>query len=108
MLRTGMLALAAGLLVLRFLPALPPWWLWSLLLLGGGGCLALRRYRPALFLLGLGLLLGQVLAGIVHPTALEALFVSAILIVGGINVAVVATGAAFDLVHLSPPTSSLN
>lgn len=54
MLRTGMLALAAGLLVLRFLPALPPWWLWSLLLLGGGGCLALRRYRPALFLLGLG------------------------------------------------------
>ncbi|SEI62645.1 competence protein ComEC [Azotobacter beijerinckii] len=54
MLRTGMLALAAGLLVLRFLPALPPWWLWSVLLLGGLACLWFRRYPPALFLLGLG------------------------------------------------------
>lgn len=53
MLRTGMLALAAGLLALRFLPALPPWWLWSLLVLGGMVCLSLRRYLPALFLLGL-------------------------------------------------------
>ncbi|GAB3472421.1 DNA internalization-related competence protein ComEC/Rec2 [Azotobacter salinestris] len=53
MLRTGMFALAAGLLALRFLPALPPWWLWSLMLLGGLACLSLRRYLPALFLLGL-------------------------------------------------------
>ncbi|GAB3387534.1 ComEC/Rec2 family competence protein [Azotobacter armeniacus] len=53
MLRTGILALAAGLLVLRFLPALPPWWLWPLLLLSGAACLPFRRYLPALFLLGL-------------------------------------------------------
>ncbi len=53
MLRTGMSALAAGLLVLRFLPALPPGWLWALLLLVGLACLPLRRYLPALFLLGL-------------------------------------------------------
>lgn len=51
--RTRMLAFAAGLLVLRFLPALPPHWLWLLLLLGGLTSLALRRMPPALFLLGL-------------------------------------------------------
>lgn len=51
--RTGMLALAAGLLALRFLPALPPPWLWLLLVLGGVLALAFRRVVPALFLLGL-------------------------------------------------------
>ncbi|SFX83105.1 competence protein ComEC [Azotobacter vinelandii] len=54
MLRTGMLALTAGLLVLRFLPALPPWWLWSPMALGAAILLAARRYSPALFLFGLG------------------------------------------------------
>lgn len=51
--RTGMLAFAAGLLVLRFLPALPPTWLWLLLLLVGFACLVFRRVLPGLFLLGL-------------------------------------------------------
>jgi len=53
MLRTGMLALAAGLLVLRFLPALPPAWLWLPMLLAGLLCLRWRRAEPLLFLLGL-------------------------------------------------------
>jgi competence protein ComEC len=51
--RTGMLALAAGLLSLRFLPQLPPGWL--LALLAGAGLLLLlsRLYFIGCFLLGL-------------------------------------------------------
>ncbi len=52
--RTGMLALAAGLVLLRFLPAIPETpWLIGLALIGLLS-LACRRYRLALFCLGLG------------------------------------------------------
>jgi competence protein ComEC len=52
--RTGMVALAAGLLLPRFLPALPDTrWLIGLALIGLLA-LACRRYRVALFCLGLG------------------------------------------------------
>ena len=51
--RTGMVALAAGLLLLRFLPALPDArWLIGLVLVGLLS-LACRRYRVAMLLLGL-------------------------------------------------------
>ncbi|VEF12296.1 DNA internalization-like competence protein ComEC/Rec2 [Pseudomonas fluorescens] len=52
--RTGMMALAAGLLAPMFLPALPPVGLMMLLPLAGLALLALRRYRLALLLLGFG------------------------------------------------------
>ncbi|QXI27074.1 DNA internalization-related competence protein ComEC/Rec2 [Pseudomonas vanderleydeniana] len=50
--RTGMLALAAGLLCLRALPQLPPLGWLPLLALAGLVLLAFRRYAVALFLLG--------------------------------------------------------
>ncbi|WP_207401580.1 DNA internalization-related competence protein ComEC/Rec2 [Phytopseudomonas dryadis] len=50
--RTGMLALAAGLLLLRFLPALPPAWLLPPLALLGLALLPLRSYPLGLALLG--------------------------------------------------------
>ncbi len=51
--RTGMLALALGLLTLRFLPALPPVWLWMLLPVAGLMVLPFRAYPLAFFLFGL-------------------------------------------------------
>jgi competence protein ComEC len=50
--RTGMLALAAGLLALRFLPQLPPLWLLLLLLLCGVRLLPTRGYALGLLLIG--------------------------------------------------------
>lgn len=50
--RLGMLALAAGLLLLRFLPALPPVWLLYVLPLLGLMLLPFRSYPVALFLFG--------------------------------------------------------
>lgn len=50
--RLGMLALAAGLLLLRFLPALPPAWLLWLLPVVGLMLLPFRGYPLALFLFG--------------------------------------------------------
>lgn len=50
--RTGILALVAGLLVLRFLPALPPLWLLALLPVAGLMLLPFRSYPIALFLFG--------------------------------------------------------
>ena len=50
--RLGMLALVAGLLVLRFLPALPPVWLLCLLPLVGLMLLPFRSYPAAFFLFG--------------------------------------------------------
>lgn len=50
--RTGLLALAAGLLLLRFLPALPPTWLLLLLPLLGLMLLPFRSYPLAFFLFG--------------------------------------------------------
>ncbi|MCY1487593.1 ComE operon protein 3 [compost metagenome] len=50
--RTGMLALAAGLLALRFLPALPPTWLLLVLPLLGLMALPYRSYPLAFFLFG--------------------------------------------------------
>ncbi|MFF7706842.1 DNA internalization-related competence protein ComEC/Rec2 [Pseudomonas sp. NPDC007930] len=47
-----MAALAAGLLGLYGLPALPPVWLWALLVGLGGLCLLRRHWRLGLFLLG--------------------------------------------------------
>ncbi|AYC33421.1 DNA internalization-related competence protein ComEC/Rec2 [Pseudomonas cavernae] len=50
--RTGMLALAVGLLALRFLPALPPVWLLLVLPLVGLMALPFRSYPLAFFLFG--------------------------------------------------------
>ena len=50
--RTGLLALAAGLLLLRFLPALPPAWLLLLLPVAGLMLLPFRSYPLAFFLFG--------------------------------------------------------
>ncbi|UVE19228.1 DNA internalization-related competence protein ComEC/Rec2 [Pseudomonas sp. LS44] len=50
--RTGMLALAAGLLTLRFLPELPPAWLLGVLPLLGLMLLPFRSYPLAFFLFG--------------------------------------------------------
>ncbi|WP_191485090.1 DNA internalization-related competence protein ComEC/Rec2 [Pseudomonas sp. FEN] len=50
--RTGMLALAAGLVTLRFLPQLPPGWLLVLLPVIGLMLLPFRTYPLALFLFG--------------------------------------------------------
>ncbi|WP_339905451.1 DNA internalization-related competence protein ComEC/Rec2 [Pseudomonas guineae] len=50
--RTGILALVAGLLTLRFLPALPPLWLLALLPVAGLMLLPYRSYPIALFLFG--------------------------------------------------------
>ncbi|WP_256625623.1 DNA internalization-related competence protein ComEC/Rec2 [Pseudomonas sp. LPB0260] len=50
--RLGMLALVAGLLVLRFMPVLPPAWLLFLLALVGLSCLPFRSYPVGCFLLG--------------------------------------------------------
>ncbi|WP_255839023.1 DNA internalization-related competence protein ComEC/Rec2 [Pseudomonas benzenivorans] len=52
--RLGMVALIAGLLVLRFLPALPPVWLACLLALAGLLCLPSRAYPCGFFLIGFG------------------------------------------------------
>lgn len=51
--RTGMLALALGLLTLRFLPVLPPGWLLVLMLLVGLMLLPWRFYPLGLYSLGL-------------------------------------------------------
>ncbi|WP_122317595.1 DNA internalization-related competence protein ComEC/Rec2 [Pseudomonas cichorii] len=51
--RTGMIALALGLLALRFLPALPPVWLLLLMPVLGLMLLPFRTYPLALFLFGL-------------------------------------------------------
>lgn len=51
--RTGMVALALGLLALRFLPALPPVGLWLLLPVVGLMLLPFRTYPVAFFLFGL-------------------------------------------------------
>ena len=51
--RTGMMALALGLLTLRFLPALPPVWLCTLLPVIGLMLLPFRTYPVAFFLFGL-------------------------------------------------------
>ncbi|KAA0980800.1 DNA internalization-related competence protein ComEC/Rec2 [Pseudomonas sp. ANT_J28] len=50
--RTGMMALALGLLILRFLPVLPPVWLWLLLPVMGLMALPFRTYPLAFFLFG--------------------------------------------------------
>lgn len=51
--RTGMLALAVGLLALRFLPTLPPGWMLWLFVALGLMCLPFRSYPLAFFLFGL-------------------------------------------------------
>src|ERR1700712_1044107 len=51
--RTGMLALALGLLTLRFLPALPPVWLLLALPVVALMLLPFRTYPPAFYLFGL-------------------------------------------------------
>lgn len=51
--RISLFALAAGLLLLRFLPQLPPPWMVSALLAGGVWLLSTRRWPLALFCLGL-------------------------------------------------------
>ncbi|WP_342245741.1 DNA internalization-related competence protein ComEC/Rec2 [Pseudomonas sp. OTU5201] len=51
---SGLATLAVGLLLLRWIPSLPPvWWLYFQLVLGFG-LLMSRAWRPGLFLLGLG------------------------------------------------------
>lgn len=50
--RTGMMALALGLLILRFLPVLPPVWFWMLLPVIGLMVLPFRSYPLAFFLFG--------------------------------------------------------
>ena len=50
--RTGMLALALGLLVLRFLPALPPVWLMVAMPIAALMLLPFRTYPLAFFLFG--------------------------------------------------------
>src|SRR5207253_5488047 len=52
LMRTGMFALALGLLTLRFLPALPPIWLLLLLPVPGLMLLPFRTYPLAFFLFG--------------------------------------------------------
>jgi competence protein ComEC len=47
--RTGMMALALGLLTLRFLPVLPPVWLWLVLPVMGLMVLPFRTYPLAFF-----------------------------------------------------------
>ncbi|MGF6089353.1 DNA internalization-related competence protein ComEC/Rec2 [Pseudomonas sp. 18173] len=51
--RTGMMALALGLLTLRFLPALPPVWLWLAMPVAGLMLLPFRTYPLACYLFGL-------------------------------------------------------
>ncbi|WP_223434700.1 MULTISPECIES: DNA internalization-related competence protein ComEC/Rec2 [unclassified Pseudomonas] len=51
--RTGMMALALGLLALRFLPVLPPVWLWLVLPVTGLMVLPFRTYPLAFFLFGI-------------------------------------------------------
>ncbi|MGX1084983.1 hypothetical protein AB7M25_001549 [Pseudomonas sp. AP3_22 TE3818] len=51
--RTGMMALALSLLTLRFLPALPPVWLWLAMPVAGLMLLPFRTYPVAFYLLGL-------------------------------------------------------
>lgn len=51
--RTGMMALALGLLTLRFLPALPPVWLWLAMPVAGLMLLPFRTYPLAFYLFGL-------------------------------------------------------
>ena len=51
--RTGMMALALGLLALRFLPVLPPVWLWLVLPVTGLMALPFRTYPLAFFLFGI-------------------------------------------------------
>ncbi|WP_223543588.1 DNA internalization-related competence protein ComEC/Rec2 [Pseudomonas sp. GL-B-12] len=51
--RTGMTALALGLLTLRFLPALPPVWLWLAMPVAGLMLLPFRTYPVAFYLFGL-------------------------------------------------------
>ena len=51
--RTGMMALALGLLTLRFLPALPPVWLWLAMPVTGLMLLPFRTYSVAFYLFGL-------------------------------------------------------
>ncbi|MGO4311819.1 DNA internalization-related competence protein ComEC/Rec2 [Pseudomonas sp. KB_15] len=51
--RTGMMALALGLLTLRFLPVLPPVWLWLAMPVAGLMLLPFRTYPAAFFLFGL-------------------------------------------------------
>ncbi|VVP23206.1 ComE operon protein 3 [Pseudomonas fluorescens] len=50
--RTGMMALALGLLALRFLPVLPPVWFWLLLPVAALMMLPFRTYPLAFFLFG--------------------------------------------------------
>jgi len=50
--RTGMMALALGLLALRFLPVLPPVWLWLLMPIAGLMLLPFRTFPVAFFLFG--------------------------------------------------------
>ncbi|MHC8365865.1 DNA internalization-related competence protein ComEC/Rec2 [Pseudomonas sp. ZT5P21] len=50
--RTGMMALALGLLALRFLPGLPPVWFWLVLPVTGLMVLPFRTYPMAFFLFG--------------------------------------------------------
>ena len=50
--RTGMIALALGLLTLRFLPVLPPVWFWLLLPVAALMMLPFRTYPLAFFLFG--------------------------------------------------------
>ena len=50
--RTGMIALALGLLALRFLPVLPPVWFWLLLPVAALMMLPFRAYPLAFFLFG--------------------------------------------------------
>ncbi|MBK5513324.1 DNA internalization-related competence protein ComEC/Rec2 [Pseudomonas sp. TH15] len=57
--RTGMVALALGLLALRFLPVLPPVWLWLLLPVAGLMLLPFRTYPLAFFLFGFSWACGQ-------------------------------------------------
>ncbi|KRA87307.1 competence protein ComEC [Pseudomonas sp. Root68] len=51
--RTGMMALALGLLTLRFLPVLPPVWLWLAMPVAGLMLLPFRTYPVAFYLFGL-------------------------------------------------------
>ena len=51
--RTGMMALALGLLTLRFLPVLPPVWLWLTMPVAGLMLLPFRTYPVAFYLFGL-------------------------------------------------------
>ncbi|WGK89154.1 DNA internalization-related competence protein ComEC/Rec2 [Pseudomonas migulae] len=51
--RTGMMALALGLLALRFFPVLPPVWLWLVLPVTGLMALPFRTYPLAFFLFGI-------------------------------------------------------